>query len=200
MMKSLRRLAAIAALGALVFGFTGCDQEEGNSRLIPEVVSFNENAPLASDVWHLNGTPDDPFDDYVPIDWAEIVIKARVADPALALSTNTPFGNLHFTSYRVQFIDGVNSGGADLNGDGTIDLENYEAPMNLMVPAGGTAVGAIEIVPIQAKLESPISDTRGGGTYRTSAIVTFIGKEETSGRDIETTRGLDVTIGNLADE
>jgi hypothetical protein len=206
---------------ALAAGWTGCNQPESGTRNIVDVVSLNGNQPLLSDVYSFGQNVDDPIDDFIPVDIVEVVLKARPNDGVVTLDPNRPFGSVRFIRYTLVW-EGDNADGADLDGDGVVDLPNFESPMNVLVPANGVASGFVTIVSAGSKVQVPVSclgpisdpDCRefiynppcgrclsvDEAEYNVNATVTFIGQEETSGQEIQVTRGLQVSIGQFADE
>lgn len=198
-MRTLYRLSVTAFAVVAFLGIAGCDEEEDAARIVVDVVSLNGNSPLMSDVYNLNNTPTNYDDDFVPVDVVEVTFEARPHDGALSVSPFNPFGSVRFTRYDIQYLDGVNTDGADLDGNGTVDLANFSAPMNTVVDVYDSATGYILIVGGGVKLESPIVDLRMGGEFGTEARITFHGVEETSGKSIKITRGLTVRIADFGD-
>lgn len=199
-MRTLLRLSlAVAVVAAVGIGIVGCTEEEDASRIVVDITNLNSNSPLFSDVFNQNNTPTNPDDDFIPIDVVPVTFQARPHDSALTLSPNGPFGSVRFTKYRVEFTDGIHSGGADLDGDGTLDLKNFDAPMNLVVDVNDEATAFILIIGGGVKSVSPLSDLRSGGEYDANARLTFFGQEETSGDHLTLNRGLTIRIANFGD-
>jgi len=201
-MRTLLRLSTTVLLtAALGAGLTGCSEEEDANRIVVDVVSLNGNGPLFSDVYNLNGTPDDPLDDFIPVDVIEVTFEARPHDNVLTLSPfGGPFSSVRFTRYSIKFEDGVHASGADLNGDGIVDLENFTASMNVVVPVFTTQTAFVLVVGGGIKTQPPLVQLRGGGEYRANGRITFYGTEETSGEKIEITRGLNMRFADFGDE
>jgi hypothetical protein len=198
-MKSLHRLPLAALLAiALGFGLVACDEEEDAARIVVDVVSFNQNSPMFADVYSLAGTPEDPEDDFVPVELVDVTFSARPHDDALTLRPGAPFGSVRFTSYDVKF-GGGDPDGKDLDGNGSVDLPNFSAAMNVVVPVYGEASAFVLVISGNQKIISPIVDLRMGGEYNADCTITFHGQEETSGEKITLTRGLTVRIADFAD-
>jgi hypothetical protein len=189
-------------LGTLLLGAAGCTPDQ-NTRNIVEVFSINDNLPLLSDVYNNGKNLTSITDDFIPSDIVEVTFISRPHD---TISDPGPFGTVTITSYDV--IYGAAGGtGADLDGDGTIDLTNFTANINAVVPTGGSSTAAVLIVSGAAKSVPPISclGPAGGGCTTTSnefsvnVTVVFHGKEETSDADITFQTGLLVRIAQYAD-
>lgn len=199
-MRIPHRLSVAAlVLVALGMTFVGCSEEEDATRIVVDVVSLNSNSPLFSDVYDTNNTPDDTADDFIPVDLVQVTFRARPHDDVLNVTPGGPFGTVRFTKYSVEFRDGINSTGADLNGDGAVDLENFEAPMSTVVDTFNDAVGYIMLIGGGVKSEFPINQLIFSGEYTADAQITFFGEEETSGDKIEITRGLHIRVANFGD-
>ncbi len=196
---------------ALALGATSCNQPESGTRNVVDVVSLNGNAPLQSDVYNLGDNKLDPSDDFIPVDIVEVTFRSRPHDKIVdsTVGPGTPFGSVRFLSYNLVWA-GDNPNGADLDGDGTVDLPNQtDAAMNVVVPTGQAAQAYISIVSGGAKTVPPVSclGPVGGACagvtgveFVASATITFFGTEETSGDGISLTRGLNVFIGDWGDD
>ena len=135
----------------------------------------------------------------------------HIVHDALTIEPAEPFGSVRFTSFDVVFLDAAGTaGGADFDADGQIDLVNFSAPMNAVVPIGQTATAGIQIVSFENKATPPVAclgplefldygECTGVNAveFAVSARITFHGVEETSGDKITLTRGLYVTIADL---
>jgi hypothetical protein len=163
-----------------------------------------------SDVYNFGANPDSsaPQDDFIPADVVEVTFISRRHDSALtSVDPGTPFGKVSFTSYDVSFGGG---GGADLDGDTNVDLANFTAPMNAVVPIDGAGQGYILLISGAQKVQEPISclGPVGGGTcgtntaaeYAVNAIITFHGVEDASGDEVTVTRGLTIRIAQFGDD
>jgi hypothetical protein len=196
----------------LGLGLAGCKQDGVGTRNVVQVVTVNENVPLLSDVYHFGDNPDDPADDFIPVDMVEVTFASRVHDPALTIYPGQPFSSVVFHTYSVVFDNGTNADGADLNQDGQTDLYNFTAPMSAYVPIGSVGQAAILIIDGGTKVEAPIgclgplASQIGGcsgnvdNEYKVDALLTFYGTEETSGSDLEVQRGLTIRIAQFGDD
>lgn len=192
-----RILSATTALLALVtlFALAGCASDDGAlPRSVVHLVSLNENLPLSSDVYNLGADKEKPDDDFIPIDYVEVTVSSRPADPALTMNPGLAFGTVRFDHYSLTWSD------LDLNDDGTNDLENLAGPMNLLVPINGTAQGAVLAVPGGWKQKAPLSLLVMGGEYRSNASIILYGEEETSHIKVSLNAGLMVSFADFADE
>jgi hypothetical protein len=208
MTRRFRRSWLALVSVAVGLGLASCDEEGGDTRNLVQVVSLNEGIPLLSDVYHFGANTVDPTDDFIPTDVVEVIFQSRKHDDQLTVSPGKPFGTVRFHSYRVMFNNDPT--GADLDGDSTVDLFSFTAPMQVVVPTGGTSEGAVLIISGAAKVLEPISclgPVGGGGCggnsaveYAADAYITFFGTEETSGAEIEVNTGLTVRIAQFGDE
>lgn len=207
-MKSLHRsLMAMFAI-AIGVGLSGCKQEGDGTRNRVDVFSMNDNEPLLSDVYNSGVNPTDPADDFIPVDVVPVVFVSRLHDPTLgSISPGLPFGSVRFHTYEVVF-GAVGGAGADLDGNGTVDLPNFGSSMSAYVPTDGFAETSVMIISGGQKSVPPISclgpigGTGCSGTaveYATTATVTFYGTEETSGDDVTAVAAITIRIGNFSD-
>lgn len=210
-MSFRHRLPWLAVLALVLgLGFAACsDEEGGDSRNIVDVVSLNLNAPLNADVWQWIDEKDHTKGGYIPLEVVEVTFKSRAHDGTLTIGPGEPFGSVRFTSFDAVFQDPDHTDGADLDGDGTVDIQNFSAPMNLVVPTGLTATAAIQIVSFENKVTAPIvclgpaevgsSDCLSNTAvqYAMNTQLTFHGIEETSGDQVTLTRGLLVTVADI---
>jgi hypothetical protein len=204
-MKRHSRFGIILPAVLLGAGLAGCTPDQ-NARNIVEVYSINENVPLLSDVYNSGKNLTDPMDDFIPTDIVEVTFFSRPHDNTNDIQPGDPFGTVTMTSYDVIYGP-ANGTGADLDGDGTVDLANFTANMNAVVPINGSATAAVLIVSGAAKSVPPISclGPAGGGCLTTTnefavnVTVVFHGVEETSEADITVTSGLIVRIADYAD-
>jgi hypothetical protein len=210
-MSFRHRLPWLAALVLVLgLGFAACsDEEGGDSRNIVDVVSLNLNAPLNADVWEWIDDKDYTKGGYIPLELVEVVFQSRVHDSALTIGPGKPFGSVRFTSFDVVFEDPDHTDGADLDGDGTVDILNFTSPMNVVVPTGLTATASIQIVSFENKATPPIiclgpAEIGGASCSSSTAVqyamntqITFHGIEETSGDQITLKRGLLVTLADI---
>ncbi len=192
-------LGAILVLGlatTVALGLAGCagDDDEG-TRNIVQVASVNNNLPLLSDLYNYGSDKEDPADDYIPIDYVVIQFQSRAHDPALSLRPDRAFGSVTFTRYTLDFSKN------DLDGNGTVDVEDLDLPMNALVPAGGLGSGAILAVPAGWKTRGALLGALvSGGEYVTDATITLYGEEETSHDKIVLKAGLVVGFADYADD
>ena len=215
----LRRTWAPLLIMAMAFGLASCNQPESGTRNIVDVIGLNENGPLLSDVYNFGDNVTDPVDDFIPVDLVKVTFQSRTHDGNLTtVRPGQPFGSVRFLSYDLTW-ESDNPDGADLDGNGSVDLANFKgAPMNVVVPTGQVAETYITVVSGGAKTIPPIAclgpvgdlDCGGGGCgrcanqqdveYRAFANITFYGTEETSGDSITLTRGLLVFISQFGDK
>lgn len=210
-MRSLHRSLLPVLAIAIGVGLAGCKQEGNGTRNIVDPFSINDNEPLLSDVYNFGLNPTDPIDDFIPVDVVEVTLISRIHDPGLAtVKSGLPFGSVRFNSYDVAFGDPAGAG-ADLDGDGTVDLPNFTAPMSAYVPTNGFAETSVMIINGGQKVVAPIAclgplgpsiGACGSNTdveYSTFATVTFHGTEETSGDDVTVVSGIQIQIGQFSD-
>ena len=204
-MKRHARFGIILGTALLAAGLAGCTPDQ-DARNIVEVFSINDNLPLLSDVYNYGSKPTDSTDDFIPSDIIEVTFISRPHDDDSNITPGGPFGTVTITSYDV--IYGPSNGtGADLDGDGSVDLANFTANMNAVVPTGGSAAAAILIVSGAAKSVPPIAclGPAGGGCttntneFAVNVLVVFHGTEETSEADITFQTGMLVRLANYAD-
>jgi len=201
-MKRHARFGIVLSAVLLGVGLAGCTPDQ-DTRNIVEVFSINDNLPLLSDVYNFGKNLTSSTDDFIPSDIVEVTFVSRAHDN---ISDPGPFGTVTMTSYDVIYGP-ANGTGADLDGDGTVDLANFTANINTLVPTGGSGGAAVLIVSGAQKSVPPIVclGPAGGGCTTTTneftvnVTVVFHGKEETSDADITCSCGLLVRIGQYAD-
>ena len=204
-MKRHARFGFVLSAVVLGVGLAGCTPDQ-NTRNIVEVYSINDNLPLLSDVYNNGKNLTSVSDDFIPSDVVEVTFISRAHDNTTSIAPGGPFGTVTITSYDVMY-GAAGGAGADLDGDGTIDLANFTANLNAVVPTGGSATAAVLIISGAQKSVPPISclGPAGGGCTTTSneftvnVTVVFHGKEETSDADVTFQTGLLVRIGQYAD-
>ena len=206
-MKPDRRFRVLVpALLLSTLAGTSCTEEQ-DTRNIVQVYSLNENLPLLSDVYNNGKNITSTSDDFIPTDIVEVTFISRVHDDVLETEPGGPFGSVTITSYDVVY-GAIGGSGADLDGNGSIDLPNFTSPMNAVVPVGGSATSAVLIVSGAQKSIPPIVclGPAGGGCsagtneFSVSVTITFHGVEETSGAEITVNSGILVRIGQYADQ
>src|SRR5262245_43033546 len=184
-MKRHARFGIVICAVLLGAGLAGCTPDQ-DARNIVEVYSVNDNLPLLSDVYNYGSKPTDPTDDFIPSDIVEVTFISRNHDSISDPRPGDPFGTVTITSYDVIYGP-ANGTGADLDGDGSVDLANFTGNMNAVVPTNGSAAAAILVVSGAAKSVPPIAclGPAGGCTTTTNefavnVIIVFHGTEETS--------------------
>ena len=204
-MKRHARVGIVISAALFGVGLAGCTPDQ-DTRNIVEVYSINDNLPLLSDVYNNGKNATSTTDDFIPTDVVEVTFISRAHDPTSNIVPGGPFGTVTITSYDV--IYGAAGGtGADLDGDGTIDLANFTANLNAVVPTGGSATSAVLLVSGASKSVPPIAclGPAGGGCSTTTnefavnVTVVFHGTEETSGADITFQTGILVRIAQYSD-
>jgi hypothetical protein len=199
-MRTLRlSLAAVMAVG-LGTAFSGCNEVEDASRVVVDIVNLNDNQPLLSDVYSTNNTPIEPNDDFIPLELVRVTFRARPHDDVNTLSPLGPYGSVRFLKYKVEFQDGKHANGADLDGNGSVDLTNFEAGMNAVVNVYSESTAFLVLISSAAKIVQPIVSLLGGGEFTTNAHITFYGQEETSGDSVIIERDLPIRIADYGDE
>ena len=185
-------------------GLVGCTPQQDNRNIVA-VYSLNNNLPLLSDVYNNGKNLQSTSDDFIPSDIVEVTFISRPHDGIIGTEPGGPFGTVTITTYDVAYGDPKGTG-ADLDGDGTIDLANFSGPMNAVIPTGGSASSAVLLVSGAAKSIPPISCLSPIGACSTTTnefavniTLTFHGVEETSGADITVTAGILVRIAQYAD-
>jgi|GEM_PF-973381 len=204
-MKRHARFGVILSAVLLGAGLAGCTPDQ-NARNIVEVYSINENLPLLSDVYNFGKNTTSATDDFIPSDIVEVTFISRPHDGINNIRPGDPFGTVTITSYEVIYGP-TNGTGADLDGDGTVDLANFTAYMNAVVPTDGSASSAVLIVSGAAKSIPPIAclGPAGGGCttvtneFTVNVTIVFHGVEETSEADITFQTGMLVRIGQYTD-
>ena len=210
-MRSLHRSLLPVLAIAIGVGLAGCKQEGSGTRNIVDTYSINDNEPLLSDVYNFGLNPADDVDDFIPVDVVEVTLISRLHDPTLGtVQPGLPFGSTRFNSYDVVFGDGSVPGGADLDGDGSVDLQNFTAPMSAVVPIGGVGTSSILVIDGGVKVVSPIGclgplqpsgcSSNTDVEYSVNARITFTGTEETSGDELKIQSGLTIRIAQFGDE
>jgi hypothetical protein len=203
-MKRHTRSWIILLVVPIGVAMVGCTPDQ-NTRNVVSVYSLNNNLPLLSDVYNNGKNLQSTSDDFIPSDIVEVTFISRSHDGIVGTEPGGPFGTVTMTSYDVVYGDPAGTG-ADLDGDGTVDLHNFSGPLNAVVPTGGSASSAVLVVSGAAKSVPPISClspigacTTTTNEFAVNVTITFHGTEETSGADITVTAGLLVRISNYAD-
>lgn len=208
----MRNLSAPWAtiLAVLAVGLMSCTEEGGQARTSVEVLSLNGNQPLLSDVYNFgrNTAADARDDDFIPVDIVEVTLANRPPEDAQGtMGPGGPMGAVSFNRYDVVFGNGDHPGGADLDGDGTVDLANFGGPMHAVVPLHETDQAFVLVVDGTSKVNRPLVclGPYGGcnadvSEFKVNAKLTFYGTEDTSGYEVVASRNLTIRIGQFGDE
>jgi hypothetical protein len=195
--RTIRQIAATAAVVALVgLGSASCGdavrEGRGSAFLVMDVLegaAGGDNSrvfatELSSDVLTKGGVIED---------LGRVRLRLAPKDVTQPLSTNN---DVTITRYRVTYrrSDGRNRQGIDVPYafDGGVTFTVGEQ----------SSQATFVLVRVQAKVESPLIELRGGGgalAISTLADVTFYGKDQT-GRDVTVTGTISVNFADWADE
>lgn len=142
---------ALVAAGALV-AFWGCSADYANQNSSPvlfKIVSINSGSPMHSDVFVTDGTE---------ADFVDVALAVRAKNPKVE-TPQVPMA-VFIERYEINYY---RSDGRGLEG---VDVP-YSVSGNLTtvvdVSDTGNEVVSVEAVRLQAKLEPPLLNLRGGG-------------------------------------
>jgi hypothetical protein len=198
---STRTLAGFAVAVSSIVGLTSCASDLTRTGSSPAFVIIDAidgasgaepgtfGVPLASDVQTKGGT----FNDL-----GRATMRLGLKNPGTVSSPTvpSPINSITITRYRVEFrrTDGRNTQGVDVP-------FAFDGAATVTVPANGSAEVVFEVVRNQAKLESPLSNLRGGGgslIISTIAEVTFFGRDQ-AGNEVTASGTLSVNFADFAD-
>ena len=167
---------AMAGVTALIF-VGGCTSTSTRADLVVE--SVNNGGPFFSDL--LNEA--DTAKTFIPVDKVVVRFANRPHDGSATVEPGTGFSEIIVTSYTVTYNNGIYS--------------PVSGGMNLIVPSGGTAEGAITISNLADKAALPLS------TAVTSvAAISFTGYLRSSGAwgdAVGASAQLTVQVANFGD-
>lgn len=192
-----KKLTAITLISIVAVWFLviGCDEDSNyDSRTVVYVSSINENAPYLSDVlnqgdsiYDRTGTSAVTNDDFVEEDWIAVTFYNKPYNNVVGVCGSNLCDFL-VTDYSVEF--------ADLAG-GASPVAPFTGQTSILVPSGTMVEGYILLVPIYAKMISPLIDMRYTAIeVMTIANITFRGHEVQTDREVEFSCGVTV---NFAD-
>jgi len=192
-----KKLTAIALISivAVWFFVMGCDEDSNyDSRTVVYVSSINDNAPYLSDVlnqgdsiYDQSGTQRITNDDYVEEDWLKVQFYNKPYNGIVGTGGGS-LGDFLVTDYTVEFVS--------LTG-GASPVVPFTGQTSILVPCNSMVEGFILVVPMYAKLISPLVDMQYTALeVMTVANITFSGHEVQTDRIVEFSCGVTV---NFAD-
>ena len=192
-----KKLTAIALISLVAVWFLamGCDEDSNyDSRTVVYVSGINDNAPYLSDVlnqgdsiYDQNGTTAVTNDDFVQEDWIKVQFYNKPYNGIVG-ACGSNLGDFLVTDYTVEFVD--------LAG-GVAPVVPFTGQTSILVPCNSIVEGHILLVPIYAKLISPLIDMQYTALeIMTVANITFSGHEVQTDRTVEFSCGVTV---NFAD-
>ena len=194
------RAARAALIGAAAIAAVSCGEvaRTGQSPaflIIDSMVGASGASPgtftnvLPSDVI-TNGT--------VFNDLGQVTLRLGLRNPGPSTNPNSPstLNEITVTRYRVSYrrSDGRNTPGVDVP-------YGFDGSFTVTIPAGGGAGAGFDLVRVQAKLEPPLRNLRGGGAQiviSTIADVTFFGRDQ-AGNEVAVTGSIGINFSDFAD-
>jgi hypothetical protein len=185
----------LISIVAVWFFVMGCDEDSNyDSRTVVYVSSINDNAPYLSDVlnqgdsiYDQTGTRTITNDDFIEEDWLKVTFYNKPYNGIVG-ACGSNLGDFLVTDYSVEFVD--LAGGAS-------PVIPFTGQTSILVPCNTMVEGYILIVPMYAKLISPLVDMQYTAIeVMTIANITFKGHEVQTDRIVEFSCGVTV---NFAD-
>ena len=195
MHKKMFTAITLISIVAVWFLVMGCDEDSNyDSRTVVYVSSVNDNAPYLSDVLNqgdsiYDQTGMNPItnDDFVEEDWIKVQIHNKPYNGIVGVCGSS-LGDFLVTDYSVEFVN--LAGGAS-------PVPPFTGQTSMLVPCNTLVEGYFLIVPLYAKLVSPLVDMQYTAMeVMTIANITFRGHEVQTDRVVEFSCGVTV---NFAD-
>lgn len=195
MHKKMFTAITLISIVAVWFLVMGCDEDSNyDSRTVVYVSSVNDNAPYLSDVLNqgdsiYDQTGMNPItnDDFVEEDWIKVQIHNKPYNGIVGVCGSS-LGDFLVTDYSVEFVN--LAGGAS-------PVPPFTGQTSMLVPCNTLVEGYFLIVPLYAKLVSPLVDMQYTAMeVMTIANITFRGHEVQTDRIVEFSCGVTV---NFAD-
>jgi hypothetical protein len=131
-------------------------------------------------------------------DLGQVSLRLALRNPGSPTSPNSPstLNEITISRYRVSYrrSDGRNTPGVDVP-------YGFDGSFTVTIPAGGSAGAGFDLVRVQAKLEPPLRNLRGGGAQTvisTIAEVTFFGRDQ-AGNEVTVTGSIGINFSDFAD-
>ena len=130
-------------------------------------------------------------------DLGQVSMRLAMRNPGPSTNPNSPstLNEITITRYRVSYrrSDGRNTPGVDVP-------YGFDGAFTVTIPANGGGAG-FDLVRVQAKLEAPLRNLRGGGAQlviSTIADVTFYGRDQ-AGNEVSVTGSIGINFSDFAD-
>jgi hypothetical protein len=170
-------LPGMALIGVLI---AGCSDSSA-TRSVLSVTEVNENKPLASDVAEGQESSYTIREDAVVM-----TVRNSPHDGVLDLSEEQPYGYVILDRYEIQFSSSE-------------AIPPVSGALGWKVLSGDEVSGSFVVVPASYKTRAPLLSLRNGGEIQTTAVITIIGHEATSGYTVKTTTSFPVNFANWTD-
>jgi len=190
--KSSAKLTALCGL-LILAGLlsSGCDNHDGSEwqRLVCEVSSVNEGAPLVSAYINVGGDGvAGGGDDFTPIDTVPVMFRARPYSNLVTLPEDGTYSWFHITRYDLNWENTPGSG---------VDLtpHNIEGgAMDARIPVDADGEGSVLVVGVDMKNADWFVDLGNGniGSFQANAHLTFYGRESGNANEVSLDGGLRV--------
>ncbi len=166
-----RALTLLVTLLVGLIALTGCSTDNNeHQRLVTEADLLNGGSPLIVAGVNLNGTPADPADDFVPIEFLMIEFSARALNNNMVIPENGTYSTFNITHYDLVWIPGPGAPAA---------LTSYNvtgASLTVSVPVNDRAEASILVGDIAMKGEAWFP----GSAFTANLELTFYGHESSS--------------------
>lgn len=164
---------ALCRLLALILGaaaLTGCSTENNeHQRLVTEADLVNTGSPVVVAGLDI-GSPTDPGDDFVPIEFVNVLFSARPLNDTMVIPENGTYSTFNITSYDLVWTPGPGAPAA------LADYNVSRGNLTVTVPVNDEAAAAVLVGNTAMKTEAWFP----GSPFTAELSMTFYGHESGS--------------------
>lgn len=185
-MKSRVLFALIAA--ALLLA--GCSSNNNNEwqRVVCSVQSINDGAPVVSAAVNTGADAANTTDDYVPLDFVNVLFWARPYGSMMTIPTNGAYSSFIITGYDAVWEPGPNAPAA------ITDYNVERGALSARVPINDEIEVAFVIAGQEMKQEAWYPAQYSSTVFTANLHLTFYGHEEGSEHEVAIPAGATVTF------
>ena len=194
-----RALITMIALAIGLAALAGCsDNSNGLQSLVCEVSSVNDGAPLISAALNYgNDRVPGGGDDYVPIDFVNVIFRARALNSNMNIPDDGTYSSFIITGYDLVWVS------TDPNAPAELTENNITGGMaSAKVPIDDDAVIAVLVGPLEMKGTTWFQNILDGSasSFTATAQFTFRGHVSSTDHEVLVPAGLMVNfIGAVVD-
>jgi len=181
----------MAALMLGLIAMTGCDTDNNeHQRLVAEADLVNAGGPLVLAAMN-TGSPSDANDNFVPIEFVNVVFSARPLNDTMVIPQGSPYSTFNVTSYDMIWRPGPGAPAA------LTDYNVTRSNLTVTVPVDDEAVAAILVGNVSMKTEPWFP----GNPFTADLEIIFYGHESGSEHEVALHAGINVQfVATISDQ